>query len=162
MGWMACNMAFSLPTGADINAAVLEKTRQQICAKADKAFKDTHELVYNHQLHYNGQLVAFIGDTERTFQEKWGEIWECVHQLMDIESVSHNACLGMALQVLDKLLIIPIDLTSSTQIPMVMGYCPKSCIYQTWHADQGGTFPPKEKFKASHILSKKLKWAAQE
>ena len=61
---MACNVAFSPPTGANVDAVMLEKTRQQIHAKADKAWKDNHELVYNHQQHYNGQLVAFIEDAE--------------------------------------------------------------------------------------------------
>ena len=159
---MAHNVAFSPPTWVDVDAEMLEETRWQIHAEADKAWKDTHELVYNHQLHYGGQLVALFWDTERTLQEKWGEIWECIHQLADVEGVSLNTCLGLALQVLNKLPIIPIDLAFSMQIPIVMGYCPESCIFQTWCTDQGGTSPLKEKFKASHILSKKLKWAAHE
>ena len=76
MGQMAHNMAFSPPSGADVDAVVLEETRKHICTKADKAWKDTHDLVYNHQLRYDGQLAAFIGDAERTLQEKWGKIWE--------------------------------------------------------------------------------------
>ena len=131
MEWMAHNAAFSPPTGADIDAVVLGETRQWICAKADKAWKATQELVYNHQLCYDGQLAAFTGETERTLQEKWGEISECICQLMGMEGVSHYVCLGLALQVLNKLSIIPIYLTFSMQIPMEMGYCPKTCIYQT-------------------------------
>ena len=80
---------------------------------------------------------------------------------MNVEGASHDAYLSLALQVLNKLSIILIDLTFSMQIPMVMGYCPESCIYQTWHMDCGGTSPLK-KFKASHFLSKKLKWATHE
>ena len=155
MGWMAYNTAFSPHTRADIDATMLEETRQRICTKTDKAQKDTHELV-----HYDGQLAAFIGDAERNLHKKWGEIWEHICQLTDVEGVSHDACLSLALQVLNKLPIIPIDLTFSTEIPTVMGYCPESCIYQTWHTDQEGTSPLKEKFKASHVLSKKLKWTA--
>ena len=68
MGQMACNVAFSPPTWADVDAAMLEETRQWIRTEAEKAWKDTHELVYNHQLQYNGQLAAFIGDAERTLQ----------------------------------------------------------------------------------------------
>ena len=81
--------------------------------EADNAWMDTHELVYNHPLHYDEQLATFIGDAERTLQEKWGEIWECIHQLADVEGVSHNTCLRLALKVLNKLLTISIDLTFS-------------------------------------------------
>ena len=102
MGQMAHNATFSPPTGADIDAAVMEETRWWIRTKADKAWKDNHELVYNHQLHYDGQLAVFIGDAERTLQEKWGKIWECVHQPADTEGASHDACLRcvMAAQLL--------------------------------------------------------------
>ena len=61
MRQMAHNMAFSPPTGADVDAAMLEETKWQNRTEADKAWKATHELVYNHQLHCNGQLAAFIG-----------------------------------------------------------------------------------------------------
>ena len=61
MGQMAHNMAFSPPTGADVDAAVPEETKQQNHTEADKTWKATHELVYNHLLHYDGQLAAFIG-----------------------------------------------------------------------------------------------------
>ena len=141
-GWMAHNAVFSLLTGADNDAAMQEETRQWNCSEADKAWNDTHELVYNHQLHYDGQLVAFIGYAERALQEKQGEIWEHIHQLADAEDVLHDACLGLAFQVLAKLPTIPIDLTFSMQIPLVMCYCPESCIYQIWGTDEGVTPPP--------------------
>ena len=66
-GWMVCNATFSPLTGADNDAVMQEETRWWIHTKADKTWKDTH---------YDRQLAAFIGDTDRTLQEKWGEIWE--------------------------------------------------------------------------------------
>ena len=60
---------------------------------------------------YDGQLEAFISNGERSLQEKWDKVWECFHRLMDVAGVSHDACLDLALQVLNKLPTIPIDLS---------------------------------------------------
>ena len=43
---------------------------QQLHAEADKVWKDANYLVFQHQLHYDEQLTAFISDAERTLQEK--------------------------------------------------------------------------------------------
>ena len=47
-----------------------EETMQQLHAKANKVWKDPNDLVFQHQLHYDGQLTDFISDTERILQEK--------------------------------------------------------------------------------------------
>ena len=51
-----------------------QETLQQLLAKVDKAWKDTNDVVYSHQLQYDGELVAFISNAEATLQEKQCEI----------------------------------------------------------------------------------------
>ena len=98
----------------------------QSCLIQNNAFEPTNYRPTD----YSGTttiLIVFHSDREHKAVEH--KIWECICQLTDAEGASPNACLGLALQVLNKLPIIPIDLTFSTQIPMIMGYCPESCVY---------------------------------
>ena len=66
--------------------------------------------------------------------------------------VPQDACLGLALQVLDKLPTIPIDLTYHMSIPMMLAYGPESNAYQTWHKDGGGTSALSGDARASCML----------
>ena len=68
--WMAQNAAYSILPDGQTQEKKHEETLQQLHVKADKAWKDTNDLVFQHQLHYDEQLMAFISDTERTLQEK--------------------------------------------------------------------------------------------
>ena len=73
--------------------------------------------------------------------------------------VSHMiGCLGLALQVLDKL--PPIDLTYHMQIPMMLAYGPESYAYQTWCEDRGVTSALSGEARASCLLMWQLKWLA--
>ena len=69
-GWMAQNMAYSILLDGQTWDKKHEETLQQLHAETDKAWKDTNDLVFNHQLCYDGQLMAFISDAERTLQKK--------------------------------------------------------------------------------------------
>ena len=71
VGQMAWNTAYSILLDDQTWDKKHEETLQQLCTKADKAWKDTNDLVFNHQLCYDGQLMAFISNTERSLQEKW-------------------------------------------------------------------------------------------
>ena len=104
--------------------------------------------------------MAFISNAERSLQEKWDEVLECICRLTDVTGVSHNACLGLTLQVLDKLPTIPIDLSYFMPIPMMLAYGPESYTYQTWCKDGGETSSLGEEVRASHLLMRKLKWLA--
>ena len=155
-GWMAQNAAYSILPDDQTWDKKHQKTPQQLCTKADKAWKDTNDLVFNYQLHYDCQLATFISNSKRFHQEKWDEVWECVHKLVDMAGVSHDACLGLALQVLDKLPTIPIDLSYCTPIPMMLAYGPESYAYQTWHEDRGETSSLGKEARASCLLMRKL------
>ena len=108
---MTQNAAYSILPEGQAWDKKHEETLQQLCTKADKGWKDTNDLVFNHQLHYDGELLAFIFNAERTLQEKWDEVWEHICKLADVVGVPHDTCLSLALQVLDKFPTVPIDLS---------------------------------------------------
>ena len=112
--------------------------------------------MYNHQLHYDGQLATFLTDAKTALNNMCGEVWDAIRTLAESESITYNACLGLALQVLNLLLQIPIDISLHTQIPLTIAYCPESSIYRKWHPKWGGILPLCKEIRVSHTLSKVL------
>ena len=80
-------------------------------------------------------------------------------QLADMAGVSHNACLGLALQALDKLPTIPIDLSYHTLIPMMLAYGPESYAYQTWHVGWGKNLFPWQRSQGLPLIDKETRAA---
>ena len=120
------------------------------------AWKEMHEVMYNHQLQYDGQLAMFLTDAKKALNNMRGEVWDTIHTLTESESIMYNACLCLALQVLNLLLQIPIDISFHMKIPLTITYCPESTIYRKWHPEQGGISSLCKEIRASCILSKVL------
>ena len=99
-----------------------EATTCCLHSEADVAWKEMHEVMYNHQLHYDGQLATFLTDAEMALSDMRGEVWDAIHALVENEGITFNACLGLALQVLNLLPQIPIDISFHTQIPLTITY----------------------------------------
>ena len=116
-------------------------TTCHLCSEADVAWKEMHEVMYNHQLHYDGQLALFLADAETALKDMHGKVWDTIRALVESKSVTYDACLGLTLQVLKLLLQIPIDILFHLQIPLTIAYCPESSIYRKWHPKQGGVLP---------------------
>ena len=112
--------------------------------------------VYNHQLHYDGQLAKFLADAKMALNNMCGKVWDTIHTLAESESIMYNACLGITLQVLNLLLQIPIDISFHMQIPLTTTHCPESSIYRKWCPKKGGISPLRKEIRASHTLSKVL------
>ena len=85
-----------------------------------------------------------------------GKVWDAIHALAESESITYDACLGLALQVLNLLLQIPIDISFHMQIPLTIAYCPESSIYRKWHPKQGSVLPLRKEIRVSCTLSKVL------
>ena len=115
-----------------------------------------HEVMYNHQIQYDRQLATFLADTEKALNDMRGEVWDTTRALAKSESITYNAYLGLALQVLNLLLQIPIDILFHTQIPLTIAYCLESSIYRKWCPKQGSILALCKEIKASHISSKVL------
>ena len=133
-----------------------EAMTHHLCSEADAAWKEMHEVMYNHQLQYDRQLATFLTDTKMALNDMQGEVWDAIHALAENEGITFNACLGLALQVLNLLPQIPIDILFQTQIPLTIAYCPESSIYRRWCPEQGGVSPIHKEIRVSHTLSKVL------
>ena len=122
----------------------------------DAAWKEMHEVMYNHQLQYNRWLSTFLTDTEMTLNNMRGKIWAAIHALAENEGITFDTCLGLMLQVLNLLPQIPVDILFQTQIPLTIAYCPESSVYRRWCPEQGGVSPLCKEVRASCTLSKVL------
>ena len=141
LGHSAWEAAYSAILWDDIMEAEREATTCCLCSKADAAWKEMHEVMYNHQLNYDQQLSALVKETETTLNNMRDQVWVAVHTLAENEGITFNNCLSLALQVLDLLPQIPMDISFQTQIPLTIAYCPESSVYRRWHPKQGGVPP---------------------
>ena len=91
-----------------------EATARCLCSEADVTWKEMHEVMYNHQLHYDGQLATFLADTEMALSDMQGKVWDAICALAENEGIMLDACLGLTLQVLNLLPQIPIDILFHT------------------------------------------------
>ena len=62
---------------------------QKLCREADKAWVDTNNVVFDHQLHYDAQLAGFIISMEKSLQEKRDKVWD--H--MEVNTSQGTRCL---------------------------------------------------------------------
>ena len=109
-----------------------EATTHHLRSEANVAWKEMHEVMYNHQLHYDGQLAMFLMDAETALSDMRGEVWDTIRALAENEGIMFNACLGLALQVLNLLPQIPIDILFHMQILLTITYCLESSVYRKW------------------------------
>ena len=76
-----------------------EATTRHLHSEADVTWKEMHKVMYNHQLHFDGQLAMFLVDAEMALSD----MWDAIHALAESEGITFDACLGLALQVLNLL-----------------------------------------------------------
>ena len=112
-----------------------EVTTRRLCSEANVTWKEMHEVMYNHQLHYDGQLAMFLTDAEMASSNMRDEVWDAIHALAESEGIMFDACLGLTLQVLNLPPQIPIDISFHMQIPLTIAYCPESSVYRKWHPE---------------------------
>ena len=135
LGHSAQEVAYLAILWDGVSKAECEAMTCHLCSKADATWKEMHEVMYNHQLHYDQQLSTFLMDTEMTLNNMKGEIWAAIHALAENEGITFDTCLGLTLQVLSLLPQIPVDISFQTQIPLTITYCPESSIYRRWHPE---------------------------
>ena len=109
LGHSAPEAAYSAILQDGISEAEHEATTHHLCSEAEAAWKEMHEVMYNHQLDYDQQLSAFLKEMETTFNNMRDQVWATICALAENEGISFNDCLGLALQVLNLLPQIPVD-----------------------------------------------------
>ena len=93
-----------------VSKAECKATTHCLHSEADAAWKEMHEVMYNHQLQYYRQLYTFFMDTKTTLNIR-GKIWAAIHTLAENEGITCDRCLGIMLQVLNLLPQIPVDIS---------------------------------------------------
>ena len=51
-----------------------EAMTRHLHLEGDVTWKEMHEVMYNHQLHYDGQLATFLTDAKMALSDMWGEV----------------------------------------------------------------------------------------
>ena len=97
-------------------------TTRHLHSEAAVTWKEMHEVMYNHQLHYDRQLSTFLTDAEMALSNMRDEVWDAIHALVENEGITFDVCLGITLQVLSLLPQIPIDISFHTQIALTITY----------------------------------------
>ena len=115
LGHSAWEATYSAILQDGVSEAEREATTCRLCSEANVTRKEMHEVMYNHQLQYDQQLITFLTDTETALSNMRGEVWAAVHTLAENEGITFDACLGLVLQVLNLLLQIPIVISSETK-----------------------------------------------
>ena len=133
-----------------------EAMTHRLCSEANAAWKEMHEVMYDHQLQYDGWLATFLMEAKMTLNDMQGEVWATVCTLAENEGITFDTCLGITLQVLNLLPQIPKDISFQTQIPLIITYCLESSIYQRWCPEQGSVSPLHKEIRASCTLYKVL------
>ena len=84
------------------------------------------------------------------------QVWAAVHTLAENKGITFNDCLSLALQVLNLVPQIPVDVSFQALSPLTIAYCPESSIYRRWCPEQGGVSPLCKEVRASQTLTKVL------
>ena len=142
LGHSAWEATYSAILQDRVSEAERKATTRCLHSEADAAWKEMHEMMYNHQLEYDQQLATFLTDTEMALNDMRGRVWAAVHALAENEGIMFDACLGLTLQVLNLLPQIPIDISFQTQIPFTVTYCPESSHLQKMAPRAGRCFTP--------------------
>ena len=130
LGRLAQEAAYLAILRDKVSEAERKAMTRRLCSEADAMWKEMHEVMYNHQLHYDRRLSTFLTDMEMTLNNMRDEVWAAIHTLAENEGIRFDACLGLALQVLNLLPQIPVDVSFQTQIPLTIAYCPESSVYR--------------------------------
>ena len=130
LGHSAQEAAYSAILWDKVTEAECEAMTHCLHSEADVTWKEMHEVMYNHQLDYDLQLSTFLMKMETTLNNMRDQVWVTICTLAENEGITFNDCLGLALQVLNLLLQIPVDVLFQTQIPLTITYCPESSIYR--------------------------------
>ena len=146
---MAHNAAFSAITTNQPDADH-EEFLHQFHAEADQAWKDTNDIIFSHQLKYDAQLAAFITTAEGTLQAKQDEIWSHIHSIMEAAGLPNKACLSLALQILEKLPTLPLDLSFCT------GLLPRVLCLPSRECNGDGDYQLNNCARVASVLSSKL------
>ena len=133
-----------------------ELTLYGLCEEANKAWKDTNDVIFSHLLKYDSELANFLNSAKDALKNKHDEIWGHVQSLVEATNCSPQMGLSLVLQILHWLLSISWDLSYHVGIPMMFAYSPELYELQTWGVTGDGGFHLDTYTWATNLLSHKL------
>ena len=143
-------------------AATTQQAKEQestLCGlhnEANKAWKNTNDIIFSHLLKYDSELADFLNSVEDALRNKHDEIWRHVYSLAEAANCSPQAGLCLVLQTLNWLHNIPWDLSYCTRIPMMFTYSPELYELHSWGAAGDGDLLLDNHAQATNLLSHKL------
>ena len=75
LGHSAQEATYSAILWERVSKAKCEATIHHLHSEADAAWKEMHEVMYNHQLQYDQQLATFLTDAKTALNDMQGEVW---------------------------------------------------------------------------------------
>ena len=66
LGYSAQEATYAAILQDRVSKAEHEAMTRHLCSEANAAWKEMHEVMYNHQLQYDQQLATFLMDAETT------------------------------------------------------------------------------------------------
>ena len=88
LGHSAREAVYSAILRDDIMEAECEATTCRLHSEADAAWKEMHEVMYNHQLEYNRWLATFLKEKETTLSNKRDQVWAAIRTLTENECIT--------------------------------------------------------------------------
>ena len=107
LGHSACEATYVAILWDDITEAEREAMTCCLHSEADAAWKEMHEVMYNHQLEYDWQLSDFLKEAEATLANMRDQIWTAIRALAESEDVTFKDCLSLMLHILPLLCRFP-------------------------------------------------------
>ena len=77
-----------------------ESTLCRLCEEANKAWKDTNDVIFSHLLKYDSELATFLDSAEDILKNKCDEIWRRIQSLVETTNCSPQTSLSLVLEIL--------------------------------------------------------------
>ena len=154
-GCVACSTTYRITTTIQ-NAVEGKSTLHGLCIEANKAWKNVNDVILSYLLRYDSQLEGFITSPEDILWDKHEEIWRHIHSLAETANLSPQTSLTLALQTLDWLPTIPLDLSYHVGVPMMFTYGPELYELQSWSATGDANYLLDSHAQVTNLLSRKL------
>ena len=120
-------------------------TAQEILCKPQgdpsNAWEESYAPLLAHVMKFNAKLGTYLDDANKDMTDKATEIWMHIQAMATASDMTPNAHLGLALFLLDRLLVISLGLSFWQDNPFSLVLGPKAITFQR-RADTSRSIPP--------------------
>ena len=116
---------------------ILSKPRED----ASNAWEESYMPLLAHVAEFNAKLGTYLDDANKDMMDKATEIWMHIQAMAMVSDMTPDMRLGLALFLLDRLLVIPPGLSFRQDIPFSLVLRPKAITFQR-RAGTSHSIPP--------------------